>query len=464
MGNFQIKKIRRGPSRKPLSEKAKQNIATALGILFLILLIYYGGVQIVDKLSGTRLIEIISGVVGKDLQTDKTGHTNILIAGVGGEGHEGKDLTDTLIITSINHAKKSIALLSVPRDLYVESSLGGSRVNRLYEKGKLKWGSSEGLDFLRKNIENVLDIPVHYSVRIDFEAFEKIVDSLDGVDINVEEEINDPLYPDDKTFGFSPFFLPAGLQHLDGETALKYVRSRKSSSDFDRSKRQQKLLMALKEKAFSQNIFFRKGFLKNLYYSLEDHMETNMSMREMLSFADFGIQLDTKQLSVATLNDEPIFVGGFLYTPLRELYGGAFVLLPAGDDYTSVKYFIQLVLYGPKNLDAASLAILNGTDENGLASKTKSILHRFGIKTKYVSNAYAENLTETTWYAAEPEANELINFLKQMIPGKVSDQIPDIYKQNPKMAEAKIILELGENAKQSLEKLDIFKNVVQYVK
>lgn len=464
MKNFHIKKIRRAPSRKPLSEKTKQNIATALGIIFLILLIYYGGMQIIDRLNSTRLLGLISGVIGKDLQTDALGHTNILIAGVGGEGHEGKDLTDTLIVASINYSKKSVSLLSIPRDLHVESSLGGSRINRLYEQGKIRWGSSEGLDFLRKTTSNILNIPIHYSLRIDFEAFEKIVNSLGGIDIYVEEEINDPLYPDDKTFGFSPFFLAEGLQHLDGETALKYVRSRKSSSDFDRSKRQQKLLMALKEKALSKNLLSRKGFLKQLYYSLEDHIETNLSLREMLSFADFASQLDAKNLAVATLNDEPIFVGGFLYTPMRELYGGAFVLLPAGDNYTSVRYFVQLVLYGPKNLNDVPLAILNGTEKSGFASNTKSILHRFGIKTKYVSNAIAPNLAETTWYAAAPESNELINFLQQLIPGKISDQIPDAYKQNKKMNEAKIILELGANSVQSIEKLDVFKNIISEVK
>lgn len=464
MKNFHIKKIRRAPPRKPLSEKTKQNIATALGIFFLILLIYYGGMQIIDKLNSTRLLGLISGVVGKDLQTDTQGHTNILIAGVGGEGHEGKDLTDTLIVASMDYSKKSVSLLSIPRDLYVESSLGGSRINRLYEQGKIRWGSKEGLDFLRKTTENILNIPIHYSVRIDFEAFEKIVDSLGGIDIDVEEEINDPLYPDDKTFGFSPFFLNEGPQHLDGATALKYVRSRKSSSDFDRSKRQQKLLMALKEKALSKNLLSRKGFLKQLYYSLEDHIETNMSLREILSFADFASQLDAKNLNVATLNDEPIFVGGFLYTPMRELYGGAFVLLPAGDNYTSVRYFVQLVLYGPKNLNDVPLAILNGTEQSGLASNTKSIFHRFGIKTKYVSNAIAPNLAETTWYAAEPSSNELINFLQQLIPGKISDQIPNAYKQNQKMNEAKIILELGTDSVQSIEKLDVFKNIISEVK
>lgn len=455
MSNFQIKKIRRAPPRKPLSDKTKQNIATALGIFFLILLIYYGGLQIIDKLSSTRLLGLISGAIGKELETDERGHTNILLAGVGGEGHEGKDLTDTLIIASINQNNKSVSFLSIPRDLYVESSLGGSRINRLYENGKLKWGSYEGLDFLRKTVENILEIPIHYSVRVDFEAFEKIIDSLDGVDIYVDEEINDPQYPDDKTFGFAPFFLAKGQQHLDGETALKYARSRKSSSDFDRSKRQQKLLLALKEKAKNEGLFGRKSFLKRLYDSLEDHVETNMSMREMLSLTDTAVQMDSKQFSVATLNDEPIFVGGFLYTPLRELYGGAFVLLPAGDNYTSVKYFLQLVLYGPSYWKDLPVAILNGTKENGIASNTKSILRRFGVNAKYAGNASAESLTETTWYAVSPDANELINVLKQMIPGKITDQIPEAYKQNPKMDGIKIILELGEDSIQSIRKLDI---------
>ncbi len=453
MNNFKIKKISHKPPRKPLSEKTKQNILTAVGIILLVVFIYYSGMQLIDRLSGTKLIQFFSGLFGTELSVDDKGHTNILIAGVGGEGHEGKDLTDTLMIASVDNTSKTVSMISVPRDLYVESTMGGMRINRLYEQAKIKWNDpDEALDLLKKTLENILAVEIPYSIKIDFEAFEKIIDELGGVEINVEQDIADPDYPD-ANYGYDPFYLSQGLQHLDGKTALKYVRSRKSSSDFDRSKRQQQLLVAIKEKVTDKSILTRKSFLKKMYYSLTDHIETNMSISEMLSLAEFAIEWDSKNLSVATLNDEPIFRGGFLYTPLRELYGGAFVLLPAGDNFNSIRQFTELVFYEPKNLNDLPIIILNGTTQNGLAARVKSIFHRFGINILEVGNSQIQNLRETTIYASQ-DAKSLADFIGKLIPAIIITQ---------EMPEAKLLIELGEDSIPFIEKLDIFKNVVQLV-
>lgn len=446
MNNFKIRKIRSRPARKPLSEKTKQNLVTALGLILIILVLYYGGIRITDALRGVRLVE---------LRTDDRGHTNILLAGMAGGENEGKDLTDTLIIASIDHANKHAALLSIPRDLYVETSRGGIRVNRLYEKG--------GLDFMRNTLSEILAVPIHYSVKIDFSAFEKIIDSIGGVDVFVEQTIDDPQYPKEGTYEFEPFYLAEGEQHLDGKTALKYVRSRHSTSDFDRSRRQHQVLVELKNKARKKGFLGRTGFLKDMYYSLSNNIETNMSVREMLAAAQFGMQWDPKNISSATLNDEPIFYAGFLYTPLRELYGGAFVLLPASDSFDSIRAFAELFFYGPKNLADTQVAILNGTKEIGLAANAKSTLRRFGVNIMRIGNSAMPPSGETMWYFETPEADATVKTLQKLIPGTPSPQIPLIYKNDARFASADVILELGENAKPTLEKLDIFKNVVLLV-
>lgn len=460
VNNFKHKKIRIGGHKKALSEKAKQHLITAFGIVLLILVVYWSGLQIMEKLSGTRLLNLFSGVFGRDLQVDSSGHTNILMLGVGGEGHEGKDLTDTMIVASIDQADGSVGMISIPRDLYVDSSLGESRVNRLYEKGKLKWDSEQGLDFMRSTIEKTLAISIPYYVKVDFEAFEQIVDSIDGIDIYVEETINDPLYPKDGTFDYELFFIEKGLQHLDGKTALKYARSRKTSSDFDRSKRQQQVIVAMKNKAKEANILTRSSMLKSIYSSVRDHVETNLSIGELISLGGFAAQWDSKKMSTATLNDEPSFRGGFLYPPLRELYGGAYVLLPAGDNFSSLRSFVNLVLYGPQNLADTPLSIFNTTEESGLAAITKGIFNRFGIYTVGTGNSKSSNPNITTWYFSDPGAEPLIRFLQTLVPGKVVNQIPEQYKQNPRSLSSKIILELGLDSVRTLDKLDIFKNVV----
>ncbi|MBI5413393.1 LCP family protein [Candidatus Peregrinibacteria bacterium] len=463
MSDFKCRKIRNAPPRKPLSEKTKQNIATALGIVLLILVVYSAGLKIVQSLSGTRLVEVFSGIIGKDLAVDAENHTNILMLGVGGEGHEGKDLTDTIILASLDHNNNSAAFFSVPRDLYTETSIGESRINRLYEKGKLKWDSAQGLDFVRQTVEEMFALPIQYAVKVDFEAFEKVVDAAGGIDVYVAETINDPMYPKGETFEYETFFLPQGNQHLNGSTALKYVRSRKTSSDFDRSKRQQQVLIALKNKAESESLFGKKRLIQQLYSSLRDHVETNISLREMLSLAEFGSKIKSDSIAAATLNDEPIFKGGFLYTPLRELYGGAYVLLPASDNMDNVRKFAKLTLYGPKSAQSFPIAILNGTKKGGLASTLMSELNRFGVRTVATGNAINQDMAETIWYARDQEAASALTFLKDMVPGSSVSQFPAQYLQDPKLANARLIVELGKDSVAVIDKLNIFKNIVSLV-
>jgi len=457
--DFKHKKIRLTPRRKPLSEKAKQHLLTAVGIILILVVIYLGGRALINKISNSKIFSLITGLVGQELQTDDHGNTNILMFGVGGGEHEGKDLTDTIIVASINHENSSIGMLSLPRDLYVKSTAGDMRVNKLYEAGKNKWDSMEGLNFARDTIGNILDIKLQYVVKVDFEAFTKIVDAIGGIDLYIENEINDPMYPKDGTFDYETFYIAKGFQHLDGTTALKYARSRKTSSDFDRSSRQQEVMLAIKDKIQKEQIISKRSLLREAYYSLTEHVETDMSFGEMLTFAEFGAKLDAKSVSMSTLNDEPNFKGGLLYVPVRDLYGGAYVLLPAGDNFNSLRFFARLTFYGPRDVAGIPMAIVNGTKENGLASKYKSILHRFGIATGATANARRQDLQETTWYIVAPEARPLVEFLQEILPGKISTEIPTEYKMDPKLIGSKFILEIGKDYEPTLRKLDIFKNI-----
>lgn len=459
MNNFKLRKISNDTPAKPVSEKAKRHLAAALGAVVLLVVIYWSGVQILQGLNASRLIEFFSGYLGKDLIKDEKNHTNILLLGVGGGTHDGADLTDTIIIASLNHTDNTIGMVSIPRDLYIKSEIGESRINRLFELGKNKWDSQTGLEFMSETIQKALDTPIHYYVKLDFDAFEQVVDDLDGIDIYVNETINDTAYPD-SSFGYEPFYIEKGSQHLDGKTALKYVRSRHTSSDFDRSKRQQQVLLALKQKAVSENILKKSGTLRKLYYSVNSHLETSMSLREMISLADFASRWDSKTLSVATINDEPTMRGGFLYTPLRELYGGAYVLIPAGENFDTIKKYLNIIFYGPKNIQSFPITILNGTRKTGLAATIGAIFYRFGFNITSSGNATNQNLTTTNWYITSNEAMPTLEYLKDILPATVNLQVPPEYMANPKFADAKIFLELGPDSFDIINKLNIFKNIV----
>lgn len=464
---FRRHKIGRRKILQTLFQKiTKPQTAAVIGFIILIFFIVYGFMQFFNNLDLTKTLSLIFNAAGKDLKTDRYGNTNILLLGVGGEGHEGKDLTDSIILANINHAKKTVSVLSIPRDMYVErSDVGGARINKLFEIGIQKYESEhKGLELVRKTISELFEISLPYAVKIDFQGFEKVIDELDGIDVFVEETIDDPFYPDEN-FGNEPFYLPAGNRHLDGKTALKYVRSRKTSSDFDRSKRQQQVLLAIRDKAEKKHVMRSPRKLKNIFNEIEDHVTTNMDLRELITLAGMAPDLDKDKIFPWNMHDDPVKTGGFLYAPVRELYGGAFVLLPASDDWFSVKKYFSLIFNEPAALSAKTpLQILNGTKTAGLAGTTKTILQRFGFYISRFGNARIQGVKQTVFYYKTPNPPEILKLLSNIIPAKISAEIPREYMKPPYESDAEVVIELGEDFVPIFDKLDVFRNIVEMVK
>ena len=207
------------------------------------------------------LRQIVLSAVSQNVQEDENGHTNILLLGIGGEGHDGSNLTDTIMIASIDNSNKSIAMLSTPRDLYVNNLEVGwsSRLNGVYQfildKNEDK---DEAMRVLIEQMQDIYDIKIQYFAKVDFKGFVDVVDALGGVEVSPTESIIDQFYPapDGSSRIYDPLYIKAGTQTLDGTTALKYARSRETSSDFERAKRQQEILVAMKDKALSIGFLF----------------------------------------------------------------------------------------------------------------------------------------------------------------------------------------------------------------
>jgi len=144
----------------------------------------------------------------------------------------------------------SVGMLSIPRDLWVTiPGYGENRINTAHYLGDKNGYPGGGPALAMKTVQYNLGVPVHFYVRVDFDGFRRIVDTLGGIDIEIPQTINDPKYPDEN-YGYDPFYIEAGLQHLDGDTALKYARTRATAgADFARARRQQQVLFAIREKA-----------------------------------------------------------------------------------------------------------------------------------------------------------------------------------------------------------------------
>ena len=222
----------------------------------------------------------------KTLKGQSDGRTNILLLGMGGKNHPGGLLTDSIMVMSIDWQTKKVALMSIPRDLYVQiPGYGYAKINEAYAYGaqnaKLTGGGGQ---VASETVSKVFGIPVHYFYTVDFEGFKKLVDNVGGIDVVVDKDLNDPLYPAADMINYDPFKITAGPHHLDGKVALKYARSRETTSDFDRSKRQQKVIAATKTKVMTLDILANPKKITDLMNIIGDHVQTNMSVEEIKTF------------------------------------------------------------------------------------------------------------------------------------------------------------------------------------
>lgn len=193
--------------------------------------------------------------------------------------------TDTMILISLDPQSDRVGILSIPRDLYVEiPGYGLQRINYAYQAGELE-GPGGGPRLAMQTVQYNFGIRVNEYVMVNFETFIDVIDLIGGIHINVPYPINDPTYPD-MNYGYDPFYIDAGWQQLDGETALKYARSRHTSDDIDRNKRQQQVLYAIRDKVLTANKIPElapKAY--SIWAELKDGIKTGLSLDQILQLA-----------------------------------------------------------------------------------------------------------------------------------------------------------------------------------
>ncbi len=393
---FKVRKIRKKKSvlqrvkalfiKTPEPKKiSKKNILIFIAILFCVFLLIKGAFS-----SPSKPGEPTKSFFKKFsiLKSDDFGHTNILLLGIAGKNEQGGHLSDSIMIASIDSAKNSIALLSFPRDLFVKSAVGNRKVNEVYAAAQYKNGEAKGLEITKKAISDFSGIEIHYGAVINFKIFEELVDNLGGVKIFIPQDIVDPFYPA-PNFKYQTFTIRKGIQILDGATALKYARSRKTSSDYSRAKRQQDVLIALKETAMSADLLLSPSRMKELYTTYSKNINTDIGIKEVLAFAKVVYKINYKNLVTTVLNDDPTQQGGFLYAPAREFYGGQFVLLPS--NIKDTQKFIQLhLMHSEVLLENAQISIKNGSKITGKAGQLRDRLKQFGFHILKVGNHKTE--------------------------------------------------------------------------
>lgn len=256
----------------------------------------------------------------------------LLLSIRGKDDPNGGLLTDSIIILSIRPYDNKIALISIPRDLYVYMpDTGKSRkLNEAYEIGE-KRSAGGGLNYAKTVASDVSGLPIHFAAIINFKGFSDLVDALGGVELNLDKPFVEAV-----PFEEGSISLPAGKQTINGQTALLYTRSRMSSSDFDRSRRQQEIIKGIYAKIINTGIIFNPYRLDKLLKIAETNFKTNMTAGEIEETVKLFKDMKSPIVKTKVVDNGP---EKLLYSTYND--EGAFILLPTGDNYNKIREDIK---------------------------------------------------------------------------------------------------------------------------
>jgi len=362
----------------------KKKITVIATLIFLILGIFgYKAYQTLNKIFADNGINI-PGLLGdvSQLKGESSGRVNILLLGIGDKGHAGETLSDTIMIASIDTKNKNVAIISVPRDLYVNiPGYGYSKINEAHALGEEK-RKGGGPEKAKETTAQTFDTPIHYYARVDFSGFSKLIDAVGGVDVYVDEDLYDPYYPDG-----GAYYVKKGQKHMNGREALKYTRSRQTTSDFDRAKRQQKVMIALKDKLFAANTIFSPKKVLDVMNVLGDHVKTDFQLAELKRVFEITKNVDDNKIVRKVIDNKEtgLLVPGNM--------GGASVLQPASGNFQELRDFVKNVFAeGYIKDENAQIKVINSSGISGLARRASDSLKKGGLNV--INSETGDNLIQ----------------------------------------------------------------------
>jgi len=430
-----------------------------------------GSKEIFFNLSRLPIIKEVSQLFNfydSSLEGTKEDRINILILGIGGENHQGPYLTDTIILSSLKPSTKKVAFLSIPRDLYVPiPEFGWRKINAAYALGMYK--SKKGPELITQVINNVFAQPIHYYLCLDFSVFKEVVDLLEGIEIDVERSFTDYQYPA-ANFRYQVVSFQQGKQTMNGQKALQYVRSRHGtngeSNDFARSRRQQKVILAIKNKIIAQKIFQNPVRVLELYNLFSKEVETNLKLGELIKLGKIFLEINPEEINTQIITDEK---NGLLRAEVG--LDGAYILKPKAGNFKEIAALANNIFTtepisppidqklknlpeeNQTNIDLPSekkleIIVLNGTFIPQLAGQTAEKLKQIkDIEIVKIGNAprqdYKKNVIYSTYEIATSTLSLITNNLSketEVNPPAGGKEIPDNLKLFFKQGDILIIL------------------------
>lgn len=425
----------------------KRLVLSISGALAAVVVLTGGGILLRGYLAGRNIFRgggnsvVLNNenVDPTQLKGEGDGRVNVLLLGKGGsEQSDGPDLTDTIIVASIDPIAKEAALLSIPRDFWVKSSSGyQSKINEVYANAKYAVldnypykdrGSDEakekaekaGIDAIKRTVTETMGIPVHYYGMIDFAGFRKAIDTVGGIEINVTEDmaVKEFLWIGGKNYNLN---VTPGVQQFDGMRALAFSRSRKTSArgDFARSDRQRAIILGLKDKVLSTGTLANPIKINQLISDLGDQVSTDFSVNEILRVYDLAKEIP---------GDKVVSVGLDDYVKGEPINGLSAQIPKAGVfNYSEIQSYVRNIMRDAfLKKENARIVVLNGTQTTGLATKKSTELKSYGYNIVSVGDAPTENYTSTVLVDLRSGENKYtLNYLEKRLNIKAVPTMPD---------------------------------------
>lgn len=384
---------------------------------------------------------------------------NILLLGIAGKGKPGQFLTDTIMVASLDTKNNRVALLSIPRDLYVNvpDTQLQTKINSVYQydvtNSKNNIGS--GAQLIKKTVADITDLDINYYVVLNFDGFQKVIDDIGGVNIMNERDIFDARYPG-PNYSYETFELSKGFHQLDGATALKYARERHNDpeGDFGRAKRQQQIMQATKNKIFSTSTMLNVFAVNDLLNTLGENIQTDISPDEIASFFELTKKLDTNNINNVVIDawntDSLLKVSHVQIGSIA-----TFVLLPRVGNYSEIQELAKNIfdlntIKRRKDaiaIEAASVSIINNSGDAKIVQKIQKVLQEnLNYKNVTILGDNSKSLSEKTiaYDLTNGQKTFTLDELATKLPATVSYSNPEEFnflKQNT----ADIILVIGKD-------------------
>ena len=382
--------------KKEKKKKTKKKSRVKKFVIFVVVLLILGGCAaaylwangLIGKITDGNA-NIFSLITAKDveLKTGENGRTNVLVFGTSGynmegdEGngtHDGAQLTDSIMVLSFDQETEDLAMLNLPRDLYVGTCTSTGKINEVYWCANPRGNDEEaGAKALEKVVGNILGIDFQYYVHLNWGSLVTAVDAVGGITVTLDEDVND---------SWTGAYVKAGEPTaLNGGQALALARARHGTTggDFTRGASQQKILIALQEKVVSQGLGLTDAL--NLLNDLGDNLRMDFNSDEIKTLVNLS-----KKLSLEGIRQVPLTnVDGKYYVTTAMINGVSYVVPAAGQkNYTEIqKYVAKMFSSDPATREDAKIMVLNGTGMSGVAAKEQKALDGLGFNVTQVGDA-----------------------------------------------------------------------------